>query len=43
MASEHIKNQYNRNADLVYYYVTNYYFEIDEQDEIRRKGVPDPI
>jgi transposase len=32
----------------VYYDVTNYYFEIDEQDELRRKGVskehrPDPI
>jgi hypothetical protein len=45
---EHIKNQYNRNTELVYYDVTNYYFEIDEQDEMRRKGVskehrPDPI
>ena len=45
---ERIKNQYNRNTDLVYYDVTNYYFEIDEQDEMRRKGVskehrPDPI
>jgi len=32
----------------LYYDVTNYYFEIDEQDEMRRKGVskehrPDPI
>jgi len=38
----------NRNTELVYYDVTNYYFEIDEQDELRRKGVskehrPDPI
>lgn len=45
---EHIKNQYSRNTELVYYDVTNYYFEIDEQDEMRRKGVskehrPDPI
>ena len=45
---ERIKNQYNRNTELVYYDVTNYYFEIDEQDEMRRKGVskehrPDPI
>jgi transposase len=45
---EHIKNQYQRNTELVYYNVTNYYFEIDEQDEMRRKGVskehrPDPI
>jgi transposase len=33
---------------IVYYDVTNYYFEIDEQDEMRKKGVskehrPDPI
>jgi transposase len=45
---ERIKNQYNRNTDLVYYDVTNYYFEIDEQDDLRRRGVskehrPDPI
>ena len=37
-----------RNTELVYYDVTNYYFEIDEQDELRKKGVskehrPDPI
>lgn len=45
---EHIKEQYGRNTELVYYDVTNYYFEIDEPDELRRKGVskehrPDPI
>ena len=45
---ERIKQQYNRNTELVYYDVTNYYFEIDEQDELRIKGVskehrPDPI
>ena len=45
---ERIKAQYNRNTDLVYYDVTNYYFEIDEQDDLRRNGVskehrPDPI
>jgi transposase len=39
---------YGRNTSLVYYDVTNYYFEIDEQDDMRRKGVskehrPDPI
>jgi len=39
---------YGRSDELVYYDVTNYYFEIDEQDEMRRKGVskehrPDPI
>ncbi len=43
-----IKSKYNRNTDLVYYDVTNYYFEIDQQDELRKKGVskehrPDPI
>jgi transposase len=27
-----------RNTDLVYYDVTNYYFEIDKQDELRKKG-----
>ena len=30
--------QYGRETDLVYYDVTNYYFEIDQQDELRRKG-----
>lgn len=39
---------YGRDTSLVYYDVTNYYFEIDKQDEMRRKGVskehrPDPI
>ncbi len=39
---------YGRNAELVYYDVTNYYFEIDNQDNLRKKGVskehrPDPI
>ncbi len=45
---ERIKQQYDRNTSLVYYDVTNYYFEIDEADELRKKGVskehrPDPI
>lgn len=45
---ERIRQQYNRNTELVYYDVTNYYFEIDEQDELRKKGVskehrPNPI
>jgi len=39
---------FGRKDELVYYDVTNYYFEIDEQDDMRRKGVskehrPDPI
>ena len=29
---------YGRDTDLVYYDVTNYYFEIDKQDDLRRKG-----
>jgi transposase len=36
---EHIRDQYGRNTDLVYYDVTNYYFEIDDEDELRRKGI----
>src|SRR5699024_4072886 len=45
---QRIQEQYNRDTSLVYYDVTNYYFEIDEQDDMRRKGVskehrPDPI
>jgi len=43
--NEHIPN---RNTDIIYYDVTNYYFEIDEADNLRQKGVskehrPDPI
>ena len=43
-----ILEQFGRSDELVYYDVTNYYFEIDEQDDTRRKGVskehrPDPI
>jgi len=36
----HVKvtEQYKRETDLVYYDVTNYYFEIDQQDDLRRKG-----
>jgi len=34
-----IENLYGRDTSLVYYDVTNYYFEIDKQDELRRKGV----
>ncbi|MBT2218667.1 IS1634 family transposase [Virgibacillus dakarensis] len=45
---ERIKEQYDRNTSLVYYDVTNYYFEIDDPDDLRKKGVskehrPDPI
>ena len=45
---QQMTNLYGRRNELVYYDVTNYYFEIDEQDELRKKGVskehrPDPI
>jgi len=33
-----IKKVYGRDTSLVYYDVTNYYFEIDKQDKLRRKG-----
>jgi transposase len=43
-----IKERYGRTTELVYYDVTNYYFEIDRPDSMRKKGVskehrPDPI
>lgn len=43
-----IKEKYGRDTSLVYYDVTNYYFEIDQQDDLRKKGVskehrPNPI
>jgi transposase len=45
---EHIVQQYDRKTDLIYYDVTNYYFEIDKPDGFRKKGyskehVPNPI
>jgi transposase len=33
-----IVEQYDRETSLVYYDVTNYYFEIDKEDELRKKG-----
>lgn len=43
-----MKNKFGRSTDLVYYDVTNYYFETDRQDGMKRKGVskehrPNPI
>ena len=43
-----MKKKFERTTELVYYDVTNYYFEIDKPDELRKKGVskehrPDPI
>jgi len=33
-----VTEQYKRETDLVYYDVTNYYFEIDKEDDLRKKG-----
>lgn len=46
--NDKIKENYGRDASLIYYDVTNYYFESDEQDDFKRKGVskehrPNPI
>lgn len=43
-----IKKNYGRDTSLIYYDVTNYYFETDEQNTLLRKGVskehrPNPI
>lgn len=40
--------KYNRKTDILYYDVTNYFFEIDNEDELRKKGCskehrPQPI
>ena len=45
---EKITAQYGRDTTFAYYDVTNYHFEIDEEDDNRRKGVaknhrPDPL
>jgi transposase len=45
---ERITASYGRDTSITYYDVTNYYFEIDQQDRMRRKGVckehrPNPI
>ena len=34
-----MQSQYGRDTLLLYYDVTNYYFEVDEPDELRKKGV----
>jgi len=35
---EQVTEQYSRETDLVYYDVTNYFFEIDKEDDLRKKG-----
>jgi transposase len=46
--NRNIEAQHKRNTSHVFYDVTNHYFEIDEEDALRRRGVeknrrPDPI
>lgn len=46
--NDKIKENYGRDTSLVYYDVTNYYFESDKEDDFRTKGVskehrPNPI
>lgn len=46
--NDRIKENYGRDTSLIYYDVTNYYFETDEQNEFLAKGVskehrPNPI
>ena len=45
---DHIQEQYKPKNECVFYDVTNYYFEIDDNDDFRKKGVskehrPNPI
>jgi len=45
---DRITKNYGRNLELIYYDVTNYYFEIDLEDDLRKKGPskehrPNPI
>ena len=45
---DHIQEQYKPKNECVFYDVTNYYFEIDDNDNFRKKGVskehrPNPI
>ena len=35
---EQVRIHYNRKTDITFYDVTNYYFEIDEEDKFRKKG-----
>lgn len=46
--NDKIRKNYSRDTSLIYYDVTNYYFESDVQDDFKRKGVskehrPNPI
>jgi len=35
---QQVEKQYGRKTDIVYYDVTNYYFETDKQDDLKKKG-----
>lgn len=37
--NESVTNLYGRDASLVYYDVTNYYFETEKEDELKKKGM----
>lgn len=46
--NDKIKESYQRDSSLVYYDVTNYYFETDRMDDFKKKGIskehrPNPI
>lgn len=48
LLNKKMETLYDRDTTLLYYDVTNYYFEIDKEDNLRKKGVskehrPDPI
>jgi hypothetical protein len=48
LMDRHMRERYGRGGGLHYFDATNYYFEIDEEDRLRRRGVskehrPDPI
>lgn len=37
--NERVREVYGRDTTLIYYDVTNYYFEINEEDDLRKRGV----
>jgi hypothetical protein len=46
--NEQIAAKYGRDTSIIYFDATNFYFEIDQQDDLRRKGIskehrPNPI
>jgi transposase len=48
MLNQKMVEQYGRDSTLLFYDVTNYYFEIDNEDDFRKKGIskehrPNPI